>query len=30
MKFEIISRIEQIETIAKGTSVDIRHRLNAE
>lgn len=30
MRFEIISKIEQIETIAKGTGVDIRHRLNQE
>jgi hypothetical protein len=30
MKFEIISALEQVEIIAKGTGVDIRHRLNAE
>ncbi len=30
MRFEIISKIEQIETIAKGTGVDTRHRLNQE
>jgi hypothetical protein len=30
MKFEIISKIEEIEIIARGTGVDIRHRLNAE
>lgn len=30
MKFEIISQITQIEIIAKGKGVDIRHRLNQE
>ena len=28
MKFEIISQITHVEIIAKGTGVDIRHRLN--
>ncbi|MCL4255871.1 MAG: hypothetical protein KJ043_19090 [Anaerolineae bacterium] len=30
MKFEIISQITQVEIIAKGKGVDIRHRLNQE
>lgn len=30
MKFEIISQITHVEIIAKGTGVDIRHRLNQE
>jgi hypothetical protein len=30
VKFEIISKIERIETIARGKGVDIRHRLDAQ
>ena len=30
MKFEIISQITHVEIIAKGTGVDIRHRVNQE
>jgi hypothetical protein len=30
MRFEVISKIEQVATIAKGKGVDIRHRLNRE
>ena len=30
MRFEVISKIEQVEIIAKGRGVDIRHFLNRE